>query len=128
MVKQNIKAKIQKRNKFRFRFIKKIALTAFLGFGLMVTTASAEDTLKTVYHVYLDGEHIGKVDQQEIVEQHIEEKIATNAEKYTNLDLTIDEKVDYISEKVFDPTYNNEEVTSLLDENTAIVANAVDLK
>ncbi|AXI11027.1 peptidase M23 [Oceanobacillus zhaokaii] len=126
MVKQNIKAKIQKRNKLRF--IKKIAVTAFLGFGLMVTTASAEDTLKTVYHVYLDGEHIGKVDQQEIVEQHIEEKIATNAEKYTNLDLTIDEKVDYISEKVFDPTYNNEEVTSLLDENTAIVANAVELK
>ncbi|RDW15220.1 peptidase M23 [Oceanobacillus arenosus] len=128
MFKRNIDAKSKNRN--NYRFMRKVAITAFLGFGLMATTASAEDTndLKTVYHVYLDGEHIGKADQQEIVEKHLEEKIAADAAKYADLDLMIDRKVDYISEKVFNPTYNNKEVMNLLDENTAIVANAVELK
>lgn len=116
-------------NKNRNQFMKKVAIIGFLGFGLLISTASAEDTnnLTSVYHVYLDGEYIGKVNQQEIVEKHLEEKIAENAE-FTHLDLAFDGKIDYISEKVFNPTYNNKEVMNLLDENTAIVANAVELK
>lgn len=124
----NRNTNVKSKNRNKNRFMKKVAITAFLGFGLTIATASAEDILQTVYHVYLDGEHIGKVDQQEIVEKHLEDKILKDAAQYKDLDLTIDGKVDYISEMVFNPTYNNEEVTSVLDENTSIVANVVELK
>ena len=46
-----------------------IALAATITFGTHSVSAQAENSLSTVYHVYLDGQYMGTVDNQNVIEQ-----------------------------------------------------------
>ncbi|WP_067727795.1 M23 family metallopeptidase [Oceanobacillus damuensis] len=109
-------------------FLKKLATAVCFGLIFTSTTAFADDTLGTVYHVYVDSEHVGKIDNKEVVENLIDSKVQEEKKEFENLSLTVGEEISYISEKVFNPSYNNEKVADRLNEELSIKANAIELK
>ncbi|MFD1040291.1 peptidoglycan DD-metalloendopeptidase family protein [Virgibacillus byunsanensis] len=116
------------RNSKKISLPTKIAITTCLVFSLTFTTVSAEsEDLETIYHVYVDGEHVGKVDSKNVVENLMDEKVASYSEENDELSLAIGEDISYISEKVFNPTYNNNKVTSALEDELSIKAQAIEL-
>ncbi|GAA0608138.1 M23 family metallopeptidase [Virgibacillus siamensis] len=109
----------------------KVAIVACIGLLLPFTTAFAADkngSLETIYHVYVDGKHIGKVDQKHVVQDVIDSKIANMKEKYKNLSLTTGEKINLVPERVFDPSFNNDKVAEQFKNNLSIKAEAVEIK
>lgn len=109
----------------------KVAIAACIGMLLPFTTAFANDkngNLETIYHVYVDGKHVGKVDQKRVVRGVIESKIANKKETYTNFSLTTGEEVSLVPERVFDPSYNNDKVSELLKDKLSVKAEAVEIK
>ncbi|RKQ32947.1 M23 family metallopeptidase [Oceanobacillus halophilus] len=129
MVLDNINVKYSKKKVKKFSLLQKITLTTCLALGFTVTTAhAADEDLETIYHVYIDGEHIGKVSDEAIIKEAVKEKIEESNEESENLKLTIGEDIDFISEKVFNPTYENEKVANKIEEETSIMAEAIELK
>ncbi|MGJ9459164.1 peptidoglycan DD-metalloendopeptidase family protein [Oceanobacillus sp. CF4.6] len=122
------KRKTESLTKKKSNLLGKLALTACLGLGFTMTTAYADDALGTVYHVYVDGEHVGKIDKKEVVQRVIDMKITEGEQKYENLSLAVGEDVSYISEKVFNPSFDNNKVLNRLNEELTLKANAVELK
>lgn len=104
---------------------KKIALTTCLGVGITFGSVYAdniESQIPTVYHVYVDGEHLGIVDNKEVVKNYVDERIDQAEQKHKDLPLTVGEEVTYVPEKMFRPTFNNQQlVQSLKDELTVKV-------
>ncbi len=100
-----------------------------VSFGLLSPTVFAEEKgeLESVFHVYVDGEHIGKVDDQTIVNKIVDEKIANGQEQFDNYDIAIGEDVSVVPEKVFNPTYNNEKVSDILKNELSVNAKAIEL-
>ncbi|WP_229683136.1 M23 family metallopeptidase [Virgibacillus oceani] len=113
-----------------FSLLKKTAITTCLGLSLTFTTVFADETaeLETVYHVYVDGEHIGKIDDKAVAESVMNEKVTAGQEKFDKFDMTIGENVSFVPEKVFNPTYNNSKVTDILKTELSVKAEAVELK
>ena len=62
-----------------------------------------------VYHVYLDGTYVGNVTDKDVVNKLIAEKVDTAKKSFTNMDLKIEPKVQYIPEQVVHSTANNQE-------------------
>ncbi|MFP3490815.1 hypothetical protein R0K20_24830, partial [Staphylococcus sp. SIMBA_130] len=54
------------KHKQKWGFLSKTAIMTCLGVGISLNPVQAEDTLETIYHVYIDGEHLGKVDDQDV--------------------------------------------------------------
>ncbi|MFC4558457.1 peptidoglycan DD-metalloendopeptidase family protein [Virgibacillus kekensis] len=129
---QNINGKAAV-NKYRqagtIHMLKKIIIATFLCLSFTITTAYADDSesLETVYHVYIDGKHIGKVNDKTIIQDYVESLVSDQAKEYEKLSLTPGEEVTYVSEKVFNPSYNNDKVIKTLDEQLSIKAEAVQL-
>ncbi|MGY0694632.1 peptidoglycan DD-metalloendopeptidase family protein [Virgibacillus sp. FSP13] len=113
----------------RTSLLTKIVMTTCLSFGLLSPTVFAEEKgeLVSVFHVYVDGEHIGKVDDQTIVNNIVEEKITNGQEQFDNYDIAIGEDVSVVPEKVFNPTYNNDKVSDILKHELSVHAKAVEL-
>jgi len=106
---------------------KKVILTTCLGLGITagsVYAESFESSIPTVYHVYVDGEHIGTVDDREVVKSYIGERVGQAEQQFKDLDLTVGENVTYIPEKMFRPSYNNEKVLNSLKEDLSIKVEA----
>ncbi|RKQ15256.1 M23 family metallopeptidase [Oceanobacillus bengalensis] len=114
----------------KFGFVKTIAMTTCLGLGLTINTAYAEEVsnLETIFHVYVDGEHIGKVNNQDIAENIMTDKLDEAKENYENTNLIIGEDIDLISEKVFNPSYNNDKVAEALKQEVTVMADVFELK
>ncbi|WP_404450711.1 peptidoglycan DD-metalloendopeptidase family protein [Virgibacillus necropolis] len=110
--------------------LNKVVLLTCLAFSLIFTTTvlAASNELGIVYHVYMNGKHIGKVDDRSVVQDKIDAKIATGEEQFNKYTIAIGEKVSLIPEKVFNPTYNNEKVAKTLENGLSIKAKAVELK
>ncbi|WP_246206677.1 M23 family metallopeptidase [Virgibacillus ihumii] len=109
----------------------KVAIVVCIGMLLPFTTAFADDkngTLETIYHVYVDGKHIGKVDQKHIVKDVVDSKIKKKKETYKKLSLTTGKKVSFVPERVFDPSYKNDKVAEFVKDNLSIKAEAVEIK
>lgn len=115
------------KRKRKWSFLSKTAIMTCLGFGITLNPVQAEDKLETIYHVYIDGEHLGKVDDQDLVQQAIDDKLAKHQNNYDAIELTIGEDVTFIPEMVFNPKYNNEKAAKRLDEHLTVMADAVEL-
>lgn len=105
----------------------KVLLTTFLGFGITVGSVYAqnlENQIPTVYHVYVDGSHIGTVNDRDVVKSYIENRIDKAEDRFDNLSLIVGEKVSYIPEKMFRPSYNNKRVLDSLKEELSIKVDA----
>lgn len=105
---------------------KKVILTTCLGLGITVGSVYAqnlEDQLPTVYHVYMDGEHIGTVNNKNIVDSYIVEMKEKAKAKHDNLTFITGQDIAFVNEKVFRPNYDNQHVlTTLKDELSIEVA------
>ncbi|WP_099159002.1 peptidoglycan DD-metalloendopeptidase family protein [Virgibacillus ndiopensis] len=120
----------QKGKRKRLSLLKKTAITTCLGLSLTFTTVYADESaeLETIYHVYVDGEHIGKIDDKAVVENIMDGKVTTGQKKFDKFEMTIGENVSFVPEKVFNPTYNNSKVSDILKNELSVKAKAVELK
>ncbi|MEN2466159.1 M23 family metallopeptidase [Ornithinibacillus sp. JPR2-1] len=92
-----------------------------------VVFAEEKDTVDKVHHVYVNGEYIGQVSDEQIVNQVIDAKLQEEEEKYQDVDLSIGEDVKLVSELVFNPTYNNDSIKKYLENHLSVQAQAVEL-
>ncbi len=97
---------------------------------LVVSSIHADSGLSTLYHVYINDEHIGTVSSQEVVEEFIEKERKKKEATYGDLTLTINENITYVPEMSYNPTYNNSLVEAeLADRLTySVVALQVEIK
>lgn len=110
---------------------KKIALTTCLGVGITFGSVYAdniESQIPTVYHVYVDGEHLGIVDDKKVVKEHVEEKVDKAEVKHEDLPLTVGEEVTYVPEKMFRPTFNNQQLVQSLEDELSIKVDGVQVE
>ncbi|MGP4107830.1 peptidoglycan DD-metalloendopeptidase family protein [Virgibacillus sp. L01] len=115
----------------KFSMLKKVAIMTCVGLSFTFTTAYADDdsdSLETIFHVYVDGKHIGEVSDKETVQDIIDTKVSKKSDEFANLSITVGEKVSLVSEHVFDPTYNKDNVEKQLKEGLSAKAEAVQLK
>ncbi|MBH0230283.1 peptidoglycan DD-metalloendopeptidase family protein [Halobacillus yeomjeoni] len=108
-------------------FSKRVAAVVFLGMLLTVGTVYAESNLQTTYHVYVDGKHVGLVDEKEKVKNYVEEKIKQTEEKNDHWDAQIQEEVSFKLERQFSPEFNNDEVMDTLEDEVTLEVDAVGL-
>jgi murein DD-endopeptidase MepM/ murein hydrolase activator NlpD len=112
----------------KYSFIKKItmgvALAATFTFG--VQSASAETSLSTVYHIYLDEEYIGTVDNKLLIDKLTNSKLEEQKAAYENLHLTV-ENIEVIPEQMFRPVFNNDETLLKLDKELEVVVDSTEL-
>ncbi len=88
----------------------------------------SELNLDTIYHVYIDGERIGSVDNQQPVERLINNLIEKSSDDYDDLQLVVGEDLDLIPEVVFSSRANNSKTIEKLEHKLTIQAEAVALK
>src|SRR5699024_5907120 len=100
--------------------LKKIGLTVCIGLLLTITTVYADDNREEIYHDYLDSEHINKINDKTVIKNMMDAKIKEKEKDYNGFSMTIDEKVSFVSERVFNPEYNNQSVKNLLEDNLSV--------
>lgn len=85
-------------------------------------------SIEKVYHVYIDGERIGLVDDSDLIEQVISEKIKEYEKEYKNLNLVADDTLQLIEELVFISNANNGQTLEKLKDQLEIKAEAYSLE
>ncbi|GAE93868.1 membrane protein related to metalloendopeptidase [Gracilibacillus boraciitolerans JCM 21714] len=109
-------------------YVKHLTVASVVALGLTSQIAFADDTeLTNVYHVYVDNEHVGIVDQKQVVEKYITDTISHHQGE-NNYTYTINEKVSYVTEQVFSSKADNQEVLDYLEEEITIGVEAQALK
>lgn len=101
-----------------------VVFATSLTFGIH---AHAEDSLPTVYHIYLENEYMGTVDNQKVIEEISSLKINKLEDTYKDYILTV-EDIEIIPEKMFRPVFNNAEVIRNLEQHLDVVVEATVLK
>lgn len=106
----------------KLTLIKKFTIGAAFAatFTLGFTQASAEESLTTVYHVYLDNKHVGTLDNQRLIEDLSQEKANKLKDQFKDYQLTV-EDLEIIPEQMFRPVSNNEEALATLDKELDVV-------
>ncbi|MFD1019438.1 peptidoglycan DD-metalloendopeptidase family protein [Thalassobacillus hwangdonensis] len=107
--------------------IKKVALTTVIGMGLTFGSVYAEDSLPTIYHVYVDDEYIGAVEDKGIVQKYVQSQISDVQKDHKEYTLTTGEEISYVPEKVFDPSFNNQKVLDELKDEVSVEVETVGL-
>lgn len=82
------------------------------------------DLIKTVYHVYLDGEEIGTVHHKSVVEKYLEKRMEDAQSKVKN-QVSFNEKIEYTSERMFQPKYDEAAVIKELEHRLSVAVDAV---
>lgn len=118
----------RKQAKQKSSLLKKAIISTVLVTVLATGVVFAEDTgtVDKVHHVYVNGEYIGQVSDEQIVSQVIDTKLQEE-EKYQGIDLSIGEDIKLVSELVFNPTYNNDSIKEYLENHLSVQAHAVEL-
>lgn len=98
----------------------------FIGSMTAPVAHATTNGLTTVYHVYVDEQYIGEINDRLIVDNLIEEKLDKEAGQSINL--VIDEEITYIIEKTFNPNNENTQVKNRLKELLTVKAEAYELK
>ncbi|UFT99394.1 M23 family metallopeptidase [Radiobacillus kanasensis] len=113
-----------------YSIIKKTAITTCIGLSLTFQVAYAEENsdLSTVYHVYVNGDHLGTVDSKEVIETYVEKRLNEQEKKNKDYAYTIGENISYIPEKVFNHQSENSDVINALGDELSIKVNAYELK
>src|SRR5690554_3804542 len=107
--------------------MKTILLTSLALLPTFITAFAQDNDLTETYHVYVDDKHIGEVDDKDIVQQVINEKILENFDKYEDIRLVLGQSISMIPEKAFKLEYNNEYVKEYLEENLTVNALAAEI-
>lgn len=76
-------------------------------------SVQADSTLETVYHVYVDGNHIGSLEEKKAFTNLTEALVDTYKEEYPDLSLQIEERIQIIPEMVFDTRVSSNQAQTL---------------
>ncbi|TKD67676.1 M23 family metallopeptidase [Pseudalkalibacillus hwajinpoensis] len=87
--------------------------------------ASVHNLMKPVYHVYIDGEDIGTVDQEETLNENIDK--LKKDQNVKGIALTVENDVEVVATTQFQSSYDNEEALDRLDEELTFVAEGYEL-
>lgn len=112
----------------RKKYLKPIIVGAALAvaFTIGAGSVSAESSLSTVYHIYVNEEYIGTVNNKEQIEKLKNEKLQESKREYSNLNLTL-ENIEVIPEQMFRPVFNNESTLEKLDKELDVVVESTEL-
>ncbi|WP_010197839.1 M23 family metallopeptidase [Bacillus sp. m3-13] len=124
--KQNIKHKSQKNrlSTFTKRVMVTTIATSTITLGAVAVHASENSLLGTVYHVYLNGERVGAVDNKVQLDKALEAKVESVQKDYKYLELSVGEQVTVVPEKVFRPSAQNKETINTVIEQVEVKASA----
>lgn len=78
-----------------------------------------------VYHVYVDGEKIGTVDDQQVIQSYLDQKLKAINKKKPDLQYVIAEDITYESVQTFRPDVNAQATLAALKDMLTIKAQAV---
>lgn len=87
---------------------------------------AVQSKLSKVYHVYVDEDYIGKINDLSIIDHALSKKISEVDRE--DLSLFIAEDITYIPEQSFNPRYNNEQVRKILQNLLTVKLKAYALK
>lgn len=99
-----------------------VAGFVFTGFTNSSVLAD-EQEFSTVYHVYVEDEHAGIVEDKDTIENYKKEIIGKHQED-NDFSYTIDKEISYVSEKVFSSKADKQEVLDYLEEELTVSVEA----
>ncbi|MDQ0482088.1 M23 family metallopeptidase [Guptibacillus hwajinpoensis] len=88
-------------------------------------SASVHNLMKPVYHVYIDGEDIGIVDQEETLNENIDKLI--KEQNVNGIALSVQNDVEVVATTQFRSSYDHEEALNRLEEELSFVAEGYEL-
>ncbi|RDY71354.1 hypothetical protein DXT76_07840, partial [Halobacillus trueperi] len=106
---------------------KKLAVTAISVVSVGVGTAYAESSLPTVYHVYIDEQHVGTVENQAEVKSELRERMEEAEENHEGLNLSYMEEVSFKEQKVLSVKDESSNVLDSLQNELTLAADVVRL-
>ncbi|WP_257347682.1 peptidoglycan DD-metalloendopeptidase family protein [Pseudalkalibacillus decolorationis] len=98
--------------------------------GFNTSAFAADDKfalIKTVYHVYVDGQELGVVHDKRVVEQMKEEIIKDAEDRFKDVQLTINEDIEYVPERIFRPEIDRGEMKKKLTSMLTIGVQAMEI-
>ena len=110
----------------RFFQLSIIVTSVSMLFWIEPVGASVYNLMKPVYHVYIDGEEIGTVDSRETLNNNIDELMSK--QKVDGVNLSVDNDVEVVTDRLFQPSYNNKEVLEKLDDEISFVGEGFKLE
>ncbi|SET93584.1 Murein DD-endopeptidase MepM and murein hydrolase activator NlpD, contain LysM domain [Salinibacillus kushneri] len=126
--------KYQKASKNKQKaLVPKVVLTTCLSIGITLGSGTIhadkkDDDLPRVYHVYMDGEHIGTVGSKEVIESFLNKKVEEEENKREDVELAVSQDISYIPEVTFEPVFNNQRVINQLKNEITYSLAAVKLE
>nr|WP_250886663.1 M23 family metallopeptidase [Bacillus sp. SM2101] len=87
-----------------------------------VEAANGGSVISTIYHVYVNGENIGTVDDKKTIEKAVNDKMKKMDDRNGYLEFSVGDQLTYIPEKVFSPVVNNETTAKKVKNNIEIFA------
>jgi murein DD-endopeptidase MepM/ murein hydrolase activator NlpD len=106
-----------------------LLLSVFLLTALAAGDALAgyNEDLQTVYHVYVDGEKIGTVNDTSLIDELVREKTLEIQNQFPNYEMVVKEDLVLVPEKVFASEYNNEQAIAKLNHKISLAVKATAL-
>ncbi|MFD1734971.1 peptidoglycan DD-metalloendopeptidase family protein [Bacillus salitolerans] len=128
ILKDKLKSIFKKESYSVSDLVKRAAVTTAVIATLTLGTVSADnggtDHIKTVYHVYVNDERLGTIDNKEIIEQYIQKREQEVLEENPQFSFGLDDNVVYIQEKVFRSLVDNDQVLEKLADKLEVLADA----
>lgn len=88
------------------------------------TVFAAEDTLATVYHIYMDDQFIGNTTDKKAVDKIINDKIEKIQEVYPNYHFVTDHQLTYVKETAFSTLNSDTDVFNSIKDGLQVKAEA----
>ncbi|QFT91180.1 Murein DD-endopeptidase MepM [Bacillus sp. THAF10] len=92
--------------------------------GAVAVHASGSSLLGTIYHVYVNGERIGAVEDKEALDSAVDTKLEKAQKEYKDLELTVGNQLKVVPEKVFRPVANDQKTINAAVEKVEVKATA----
>ncbi|QPC47906.1 peptidoglycan DD-metalloendopeptidase family protein [Mangrovibacillus cuniculi] len=99
--------------------IKKTVVAALFLSSVIVPTAGAnegKENLRTVYHVYMNGNHVGITAEADLVKQAVQAKIDDAEKRLGDLSIEVKDQVSLIPEQVFRKSTEEQEVLTYIKD------------
>jgi murein DD-endopeptidase MepM/ murein hydrolase activator NlpD len=102
-------------------------LAIMVSFAFTSQIKADERSVHTIYHVYVDDQHLGIIKNDDPIYEYINELEEKHEEKFPELSLAVGENVRVIPEFVFNKEDEDEEVLTKLEDESIVQAEAVAL-
>ncbi len=105
-----------------------LAIFMLIGFGAsqtQVVYAQEDQALPTIYHIYLDDDYVGTIDDQSIVTNYIDERVEqVEQDADDGYTYGLKQELMFIPERVFNNQTNHDQILESLDEVIVIEVKA----